>query len=286
MDASRLHSEERWLEESLGAAEALVSNGDNLSIGKLVALLQSRGVGSSLHLLLEVKSNVRKLLLDVADDFALSGGGEGVSTLREDLHHVVGQITSSQVETEDGVGKSVSLVDGHSVRDTISRVKHDSGGTARGVQGEHSLDRDVHGRGVEGLEHDLSHLLAVGLGVQGSLGQENGVLLGGNTQLVVESMVPDLLHVVPVGDDTMLDGVLEGEDTTLGLGLVTDVGVLLSHTNHHTGVARSSNNGRKDGTRCVVSGETGLAHSGSIVDNQCLHFVIHGERRSFELKMF
>ena len=36
---------------------------------------------------------------------------------------------------------------------------------------------------------------------------------------------PDLLHVVPVGHDTVLDGVLEGKDTTLGLSLVTDVPV-------------------------------------------------------------
>ncbi len=33
---------------------------------------------------------------------------------------------------------------------------------------------------------------------------------------------------------TVLDGVLQGEDTTLGLGLVTHVGVLLTHTHHHT----------------------------------------------------
>ena len=29
-------------------------------------------------------------------------------------------------------------------------------------------------------------------------------------------------------------GYLEGQDTTLGLSLITDVGVLLTHTNHDT----------------------------------------------------
>jgi hypothetical protein len=48
----------------------------------------------------------------------------------------------------------------------------------------------------------------------------------------------DILHVVPVGDNAVLNGVLEGEDTTLGLGLVTDIQVLLAHANHHAGVAR------------------------------------------------
>jgi hypothetical protein len=53
------------------------------------------------------------------------------------------------------------------------------------------------------------------------------VLLRGNTELVVEGVVPDLLHIVPVGDDTVLDGVLERQDTTVGLSLITDVAVLI-----------------------------------------------------------
>ena len=64
--------------------------------------------------------------------------------------------------------------------------------------GKHGLDVDVHGGYVEGLEHDLGHLLTVGLGVQGCLGQQDdGVLLWGDAQLVVEGVVPDLLHIVP-----------------------------------------------------------------------------------------
>jgi hypothetical protein len=48
------------------------------------------------------------------------------------------------------------------------------------------------------------------------------VLLGSNTEFIIESVVPNLLHIIPVGDDTVLDGVLEGEDTTLRLSLVTE----------------------------------------------------------------
>ena len=38
----------------------------------------------------------------------------------------------------------------------------------------------------------------------------------------------------PVGDDAVLDGVLEREDAALGLRLVTHVRVLLAHAHHHT----------------------------------------------------
>ena len=59
----------------------------------------------------------------------------------------------------------------------------------------------------------LGHLLSVGLGIEWSLGEQDGMFLGSDTQLVVEGVVPDLLHVVPVGDDAVFDGVLQGEDT-------------------------------------------------------------------------
>ena len=79
-----------------------------------------------------------------------------------------------------------------------------------------------------------------------------------NTELVVEGVMPDLLHVVPVADDTVLDGVLEGQDTPLGLRLVTDVGILLPHPDHDTGVARAPHDAGEDGPQGVVASEPSL----------------------------
>jgi len=79
--------------------------------------------------------------------------------------------------------------------------------------------------------------------------------------------MPDLLHVVPVGDDSMLDGVFQGEDTSLALGLITDIGVLLSHTDHDTLMTWATDDGWEDGAGSVISGESGLAHTGSIVND-------------------
>ncbi|KFQ49001.1 hypothetical protein N333_05771, partial [Nestor notabilis] len=131
------------------------------------------------------------------------------------------------------VGQSITLVDGDSVGDTISRVHNNTSGTTRGIEGQHSLDGHVHGRGIEvdGSRY-LRHLLSVGLGVEGSLCEQHRVLLGGHTQLVVEGVVPDLLHVIPVGDNAVFDGVLQGEDPSLALGLVPYVAVLLPHAHH------------------------------------------------------
>merc|ERR1712178_664427 len=166
--------------------------------------------------------------------------------LHEDLHEVISEITASQVKTEDGMGKSVTLVDGDSVGDTISGVKHNTCGTTGSVQGEHGLDSDVHGGAVEGLKHNLCHLFTVSLGVEGSLSQEDGLLLGGNTEFIVEGVMPDLLHIIPVGDDTVFNGVFQGKDTSLGLSFISNIGILLTHTNHDTLVAGTSNNGGED----------------------------------------
>ena len=80
----------------------------------------------------------------------------------------------------------------------------------------------------------LGHLFTVSLRVEGGLSQENWMLLGGNTQLIVEGVVPNFLHIIPVGNNSVLDRVFYGQDTSLGLGLVTYVRVFLAHTHHDT----------------------------------------------------
>jgi len=283
VDTAGLHAKEGRLEEGLRGTEPLIADGDDLAIGQLVGLLKRGGGSSGGHLLLEVKGDIAELLLDVTDNLTLSSGGERVAPLGEDLHEVVGQLTASQVQTEDGVGEGITFIDGDGVGDTITRVHDDTGGTARGVKGEDSLDGNIHGGHVEGLEHDLGHLLTVSLGVQWGLSQEDGLLLWGNAELIVEGVMPDLLHVVPVGDDSVLNGVLQGEDTPLGLGLVSNIGVLLTHTDHDTLVPWATDDGWEDSPGGVITGETGLAHAGAIVNDQSGNvFVTHLDSKKEE----
>ena len=232
MDTAGFHTKEGWLEEGLWGTESLIANGDDLAIGQFIGLLQGGGGSSSGHLLLKVKSNIAELFLDVTDNLTLSSGGERVTSLSKDLHKVVGELTASQVQTEDGVWESITFIDGDSVGNTITRIHDNTSGTTRGIEGEDSLDGNIHSWHVEGLKHDLSHLLTVSLWVQWGLSQEDGLFLWSNTELIVEGVMPDLLHVIPVGDDTVLNWVLQGKDTSLGLGFVSNIGVLLSHTDH------------------------------------------------------
>merc|ERR1711970_183998 len=163
VDTSGFHTNEGWLEEGLWASETFVTNGDDLSVGEFVRLFEGGGRSGGGHFLLEVEGNIAQFFLDVTDDFALGGGDERVTTLSQDLHEVVSQVAAGQVQSHDGVGKGVTFVDWDVVGNTITSVEDDTGGTARGVEGEDGLDADVHGRHVEGLEHDLGHLFTVGL---------------------------------------------------------------------------------------------------------------------------
>merc|ERR1711944_86755 len=134
MDTAGFHSQERGLEESLRGTESLIADGDDLAVGKFIRLLQGGGCSSSGHFLFKVKGNIAELLLDVTDYLTLSSGGERVTTISEDLHEVVGEFTASQVQTEDSMGKSITLIDGDGVGDTITRVHDNTSGTTRGIQ--------------------------------------------------------------------------------------------------------------------------------------------------------
>ena len=118
-----------------GDNEPLVANGDDLAIRKFVTLLEGGRVGSGLELLFEIEGDVTKFLLNVPNDFTLSGCMEGVAALSQILDQVLGKVTSGKIETEDSVGECETLVNGDSVGDTVTRVQDDTGGTTRGIEG-------------------------------------------------------------------------------------------------------------------------------------------------------
>jgi len=215
VDTTALKTQNAWLEECFGSSESLIANSDDLTVRKLVRLLQSGAPRGSLNLCLKVKCNIAQLLLDISDNFALGSGREGVAAFRQDLHEVVCQVTTSHVDSGNCVRKSETFVNRDNVGNTISRVEDNTSGTTGSVERQDGLDGDIEGGCVEGLEDDLCHLLSVGLGVYRGFGEEDWMLFRGDTQLIVEGVMPNLLHIIPVCDDTMFDWVPQSEDTSL-----------------------------------------------------------------------
>mmetsp|Transcript_26025 Transcript_26025/g.38129 ORF Transcript_26025/g.38129 Transcript_26025/m.38129 type:complete len:217 (-) Transcript_26025:505-1155(-) len=108
------------LEEHLWASETFVTNDNDVTIGKFEGLLESGTLGSLLHLILEIDGNKAQRLLDSTNTFTFGRGGERVATLSQNTHEVVCQVTSSQIQTDNRVRKSMTLVNGDGVCNTIT----------------------------------------------------------------------------------------------------------------------------------------------------------------------
>jgi len=79
---------------------------------------------------------------------------------------------------------------------------------------------------------------------------------------------------LPIRYYSVLNGVLQGKDTTLGLSFVADVTVLLSHANHDSLMARSSDDGWENSSWSIISSKSSFAHTGSIVNDQGSNFFV------------
>merc|ERR1719419_2203439 len=276
VDALLFEPEELRLEQRLRSAEPLGPDGDHLAVGQFVILLElARGL-CFFHFRVVIERHVAQLLFDVAHDLFLRGGGEGIAPLREYLLQILRDVPSRQIQPLHGVRQTVPFVNGHSVSHSVARIQHDPRGPPRSVQREHRLDRHVESRRIERLEHDLRHFLAVRLGIQRRLGQQNRVLLGGDSQLVIKGVVPHFFHVVPVVDDPVLHRVFQRENASLRLGLVANVAVLLPHPHHHSLVAGPPHNRREHGAGSIVPREPRLHHSRAVVDDTGRGFFVHG----------
>ena len=74
------------------------------------------------------------------------------------------------------------------------------------------------------------------------------MFLGSNPELVVENVVQDFRHVIPVRDDIVRDEILQCQDTALVLHLVTNTTVFLVHANHdawHVGGSRQTRHSKR-----------------------------------------
>ena len=105
------------------------------------------------------------------------------------------------IEAEEGVMQSVTFVNGH----TVTRVHHDLRRVSRNVLG--CPGRHVHAGHVDRLKPGLRHPLSVSRGGHKSFHGQNMKFFRRNTEFVVESVMQDVLHVGPIRDDTVLDGI-------------------------------------------------------------------------------
>lgn len=67
------------------------------------------------------------------------------------------------------------------------------------------------------------------------------MLAWGNSKFILEAVAPDFSHVIPVGYDTVLDGVTNLEDTLLGESLLSNIDLFVVHSHHNVLILWATN---------------------------------------------
>jgi len=225
------------VEEDLRTQESLVSDiagertlGDRLHTFVQLDALVRLGVKLG-ELLDHVRADVAVGFLDSLGNLkGLSGRNSSTLTLSHELLNEAGDITTSNGDVLDATTNDVTISHRDDVGDTITRIDDGSGqgslcdllGSPRSGQRKNSLHSDVETGYIEGLEHDLCGVLSVLGSVERRLSQKEMVVLRLTAQVLEDALLPELFHVGPVLNLTMLDGIFGGVGFRVSHSFVTD----------------------------------------------------------------
>ena len=149
---------------------------------------------------------------------------------------------SRNIDTFDSTRDSITLVNWYRVSNSITRIKNHTSGATAGVKGENRGVLHIQAGHVKDLEHELCHFFAILAARLRCFSQQDWVMLGGNPQLNLKRVVPQLLHVVPIRDLTLFHRPGAFEHSPLRLCLGTHIDIIVVETDHDGRDLRSSNN--------------------------------------------
>mmetsp|Transcript_21786 Transcript_21786/g.60508 ORF Transcript_21786/g.60508 Transcript_21786/m.60508 type:complete len:314 (+) Transcript_21786:3349-4290(+) len=194
-DTCLLGSNQRGVEQNVRGVVALRREGDPLPVGQCVLRpgILFRGVVGD-----RGSRHKTRFLLHRFHQVGLGRGGEGESRPAEEQLHLARNVPSGHIAPGHRVGEGESLVHGNGVRDTLTNVQNDAGGSSGCVQTEDRGWRKEQGGGPEGLEENLGHLVSVLAGVQGSFRQQDRVVLGFDIDIGFRvDVLPECFHGIP-----------------------------------------------------------------------------------------
>lgn len=231
-----------WLEEYLSCSESLTSDEDLSTIRQLVVLLASVTLLSILLGSLVVIDDQAHFLLNILDDLNFRIGRKTIASIVQDLLEVFCDVATGQVNPLNCVGDGVALVYWHSVRNTVTGVEDDTSSSTIRIECQNRLNTHVEARHVEYFEHYLGHFLPVFFWIKWCLGHENRMLLRGDFQFTIEGMMPNLFHVIPICNNSVINWMTESEHAPLLHSLFADVDLVLVQTDHNTGYLGATHN--------------------------------------------
>ena len=69
-------------------------------------------------------------------------------------------------------------------------------------------------------------------GKRNTFSEKTGVLVGSDSELIKEAMMPNLGHVFPVVDDSVLNRIVQFKNSLLCDGLFSNISFLAVHADH------------------------------------------------------
>jgi len=269
---SHTHSiniDEVRLEEDLRGEVTLLTHADDTAIRDGVGVDEGGGLSGELLLDPEIITDIAELLLDLTNSLKIGSAVEGITTEKKKLDEVTSNIGTGDIKTTHKVGHGVTLANRDNVSHTITRIEHDTIKKTLGVKHENGLNGDIDTMETVLLEHDFHHLLTVLAGVHGGLSKKDLAVLGVDLEALVPGVIPDVLHILPGADHTVIQRISDLQLRTGSSGLITDHDILkrnavdlLLRTEDGT-----ADHGREGGSREVSTCETSLHETGTIITN-------------------
>jgi hypothetical protein len=242
------------VKEHFRAQESLIAHvdlrdipGDGVLVDKLLELVRLHDLSSRFIecLLIEfliladnVLADISESLLDLLCNIHAVLSRHGLASVSELLENELCDVLASKWDVLNAASNDEAVRNGEDVGHTITGVDNCSCQIAcrhgfvltsvnLSIQSEGSLDTNEESLDIEGLEHDLCHLLSVLRGVEWRLCQDEAVLFRLTSQLRVDSSVPELFHSFPVLNLPATDDILKIVGLLMLKCLVSDVVVEL-----------------------------------------------------------
>lgn len=136
---------------------------------------------------------------------------------------MVGDCSTSDEVLVNSVRNRETLLNWDCMRNTISGINDTTRGSTVSIKRKNGLDCDIHSWNLESLKHQLGHLLSVCFWVHRGLSKEYIALGGINFELIIEAIIPNFFHLIPVCNYSRLDWVVQIKDTSHLIGLITNV---------------------------------------------------------------
>ena len=224
------------MEEHLWAKEALISNIDvdhvsiDCLVNKSLKLIRLHNLAINILLLIilgilfqRIFAHITILLFNFWGDFRCISGWKLLSTVSKLFKSELCDISSSKRNMLNARWDNKTITHGENVSDSISWVNDCSCHgtkvevwkvcTSRililssnlSIQCESSLHSNEESLNIEGLKHDLCHLLSILWSVHGWLCQNESMVVWFTSNILVNRLVPELFNTIPVANLTTLE---------------------------------------------------------------------------------